>query len=76
MLPPAQRQHTERSRHSITVHSTTVSAYFGSLKHCPSGFGNVGIGVVAVASVAAVLAAPAVFAAAAECIPQCFAGGH
>lgn len=58
------------------VHSATESAYFGSLKHCQSGFGNVGIASVADAPVAAVLAALVVFAAAAGCIPQCLAAGH
>lgn len=60
-----------------TVHGATESAYFGSLRRCQSGFGNVGIASAAVAPVAAVLAALAVFAAAAAgCIPQCFAVGH
>lgn len=58
------------------VHSATESAYFGSLKHRQSGFGNVGIASAAVAPVAAVLAALVVFVAAAGCIPQCFAAGH
>lgn len=62
------------------THSATESAYFESLKQCLSGFGNVGIAFVAVAAVAVavavVLAAVAVFAAAAGCIPQCFAVGH
>lgn len=76
MLPPTRRQRRGRSRRSDTVHSTTESAYFGSLKHCQSGFGNVGIAFVAVAPVAAVLVALAVFVAAVECIPQCSAAGH
>lgn len=61
---------------ALTVHSATESAYFGSLKHCQSGFGNVGIAFAAVAPVAAVLAALAVFAAAAGCIPQRSAAGR
>lgn len=77
VLPPTWRQHKGRSQRFNTVHSATESAYFGSLKHCQSGFGNVGIAFVAVAPVAVVLAAVAVFAAAAAgCIPQCFAVGH
>lgn len=76
VLPPTRRQHRGRSQRSNAVHSATESAYFGSLKHCQSGFGNVGIAFVAVAPVAVVLAAVAVFAAAAGCILQCFAVGH
>lgn len=77
VLPPTRRRHGGRSQRSRTVSSATESAYFGSLKHCQSGFGNVGIAFVAVAPVAVVLAALAVFAAAAAgCIPQCLAAGH
>lgn len=52
------------------VRSATESAYFGSRKHCPSGFGNVGIAFVADAPAAAAEIA------AAGCIPQCFAAGR
>lgn len=76
MPPPTLRQHRRRSQRSDAVHRATESAYFGSLKHCQSGFGNVGIAFAAVAPVAVVLAAVAVFAAAAGCIPQCSAVGH
>lgn len=80
MLPPTRQQHRGRSQRSDTVRSATESAYFGSLKHCQSGFGNVGIAFVAVAPVAVVLVEVAVFAAAAAaaagCIPQYFAVGH
>lgn len=63
-----------KSQRSDVVRSATESACFGSLTHCQSGFGNVGIVFAAVVAVA--LAAVAVFAAAAGCIPQCFAVGH
>lgn len=77
MLPPAWRQHRGRPQRSDAVRSTTESAYFGSLTHCQSGFGNVGIVFAAVVAVAVALAAVAVFAAAAAgCIPQCLAVGH
>lgn len=73
-------KHRGRSQRSVAVHSATESTYFGSLKRCQPGFGNVGIAFVAVGPVvaAAVIAALAVFAAAvaAGCIPQCFAVGH
>lgn len=58
------------------VFSATESAYFGSLKHCQFGSGNVGIVFAAVAAVAAVPAAAAALVAAAGCIPQCFAVGY
>lgn len=76
VLPPTRPRHSGRSQRSNEVHSATESAYFGSLKRCQSGFGNVGIAFAAVAAVAAALGAVAVFVAAAECIPQCLAAGH
>lgn len=76
MLPPTRRRHGGRTRHTNATSGTTESTYFESLKHCQSGFGNVGTAVVAAVPVAAVLVALAVFVAAAGCIPQCFAAGH
>lgn len=76
MLPPTRRRLEGRTQRTNTAHSTTESAYFESLKHCQSGFGNVGTAFVAAAPVAAVLVALAVFVAAVGCIPQCFAAGH
>lgn len=67
---------TERDLHALAVHSATEWAYFWILKHCQSDFGNVGIAFVAVAPVAVVLVALAVFVAVAGCIPQCFAAGR
>lgn len=66
------------SRCSDEDHSATESAYFESLKRCPSDFGNVGIAVVEAAVPAAAVpeAAAASAAAAVGCIPQCLAGGR
>lgn len=56
--------------------TATESAYFESLKHCKSGFGNVDTVFVAVEAAAVVLVAVvAVSVAAAGYIPQCFAVG-
>lgn len=75
MLTPARSNNTEGdSQRFDAIHSATESAYFGSLTRCQSGFGNVGIVFAAVVVVE--LAAVAVFAAAAGCIPQCFAAVH
>lgn len=79
MLPPAGLRHRDGSQCSDKVFSATESAYSESLKHCQSGFGNVGTAFAAVATVAAALATAAavlVTAAAAECIPLCFVVGH
>lgn len=79
-MPQRAAAHTATTRWEISrshaARGATESAYFGSLKRCQSGFGNVGIAFVAVAPVAVVLVALAVFGAAAGCIPQCFAAGH
>lgn len=75
-----RRQHGDDAEGDLsalnTVRGATESAYFGSLKHRQSGFGNVGIAFAAVAPAAAALAALAVIAAAAGCIPQCLAAGR